>query len=168
MRNLIVFIVMLLSISTASQASDNPNYRSFNQFNNDTLAYLKYNFDGNEYYVGKTLNELFDDLEIPTKFYFLCPDFFVQNNLRDAILYFDDKSTVFRAINEKKSRLLLKLYISFQPICMKEYDQYELVLMKARDKRGANFDDEWELYGKSFLKNRIITKLYIPEWIDKH
>ena len=107
MKNSILFTIMLLSALT-TQASDNPNYRSFKKFNNDTLTYLKENFDGNEYYVGKTLGELFKDMEIQIKFHLLCPDVFGQNNLHDAILYFEDERIVSRFLFEKKNKPFIK------------------------------------------------------------
>ena len=58
---------MLLSALT-TQASDNPNYRSFKKFNNDTLTYLKENFDGNEYYVID-LGKLYGDIGIIFSFF---------------------------------------------------------------------------------------------------
>ena len=54
-------------MSMSSYANDNPNYKTWNSFNNDSISYLKENFDNSEYYVGKTMNELFNDLELQIK-----------------------------------------------------------------------------------------------------
>lgn len=62
MRYLIILLGLAMSMS--SYANDNPNYKTWNSFNNDSISYLKENFDNSEYYVGKPLKCLFDDLEI--------------------------------------------------------------------------------------------------------
>lgn len=76
MRYLIILLGLAMSMS--SYANDNPNYKTWNSFNNDSISYLKENFDNSEYYVGKPLKCLFDDLEIQIKSCVFCPDFFVE------------------------------------------------------------------------------------------
>lgn len=150
-------------MATKSMAGDNPNYKSFASFSNDSLGYLKENFDDNEYYIGKSLSEFFDDLEIQIKSCVFCPDFFSGRNLHDAILYFEEDKIVSKAIYEKKGRSLLTLYVSFQPISMVEYKQYEAMIRKARKNNEVNNDTEWDLFEKAFLGNRIITKISVPD-----
>ena len=50
---------------------------------------------------------------------------------------------------------------------MEEYNRHELMLMKSRNKNGVNFDTEWDLFGKEFLGNRIITEILIPDSSDR-
>ena len=92
-----------------------------------------------------------------------CPDFFCGRNLHDAILYFEEDKIVSKAIYEKKGRSLLTLYVSFQPISMVEYKQYEAMIRKARKNNEVNSDTEWDLFEKAFLGNRIITKISVPD-----
>ena len=161
MRYLIILLGLAMSMS--SYANDNPNYKTWNSFNNDSISYLKENFDNSEYYVGKPLKCLFDDLEIQIKSCVFCPDFFCGRNLHDAILYFEEDKIVSKAIYEKKGRSLLTLYVSFQPISMVEYKQYEAMIRKARKNNEVNSDTEWDLFEKAFLGNRIITKICVPD-----
>ena len=123
MRNLIVSIIMLLSISTASQASDNPNYKKFASYNNDSILYLKENFQNGEFYIGKTLKELLNDLELQIKCSHFGPDFFGDLKVHDAIVYFDEDNVVSKTIIlEKRGKALLKMLLFFEPISLNEYE----------------------------------------------
>ena len=159
---------MLLSIAATCKAGENPNYRSFEEFNNDTLAYLKENFDGNEYYVGKTLGELFKNMEIEVKYYTLVPNWLKyrkvnDTKVEDAIIYFDESNVVYRALFERRSMALLKIYVSFEPMDMTEYDKYILSSKKTRDKKEEDKDNEWKFFFKPFIEKGIITKITVPD-----
>ncbi|MBD0724102.1 hypothetical protein B6A10_02815 [Flavobacterium sp. L1I52] len=49
----------------------NPNYKEFRYFKGDTLKYLLINFNtkNQNYYIGKPLNVLLNDLELPINYY---------------------------------------------------------------------------------------------------
>ena len=162
MKRLIISMIIMLSIAATINASDNPNYRSFKAFNNDTLAYLKYNFDGNEYYAGKTLGELFNDMEIQIKHCTFIPNFFGDMKVDDAVIYFDDANIVAKAIVfEKRVKSLLNIHVFFEPINKTEYDNYIFSLRKAKNKKEVNEDEKCEKFEKPFLENRIIKEITV-------
>ncbi|MDR0768603.1 MAG: hypothetical protein LBE71_01660 [Dysgonamonadaceae bacterium] len=67
-RNMII-LFFLLSVLTSAQAQETLPYKPWQEFNNDTLKYLEYNFNtrGTQY-KGRTVKELFDDFELPVTF----------------------------------------------------------------------------------------------------
>ena len=151
-------------MATKSMAGDNPNYKSFASFSNDSLGYLKCNFDENDFYIGKTVKTLLDDLEIQVKCSDFGPDFFGDLKVYDAILYFDADNVVSKTIVvDKKVKALIKMHVFFEPIDNGEYGIYESKLRKARKNNEVNNDTEWELFEKAFLENRIIPKISVPD-----
>ncbi|WP_188219633.1 hypothetical protein [Flavobacterium pokkalii] len=80
-----IMIIFLIGISacksmqklrTSSENSvvsiaKNPNYKEFRYFKGDTLKYLLINFNtkNQNYYIGKPLNVLLNDLELPINYY---------------------------------------------------------------------------------------------------
>ena len=53
-----ILAAIMLTCSVYSFASDMATYKGFNSFNKDSLAYLKCNFDENDFFVGKTVSFL--------------------------------------------------------------------------------------------------------------
>ncbi|MDR0768355.1 MAG: hypothetical protein LBE71_00340 [Dysgonamonadaceae bacterium] len=67
-RNMII-LFFLLSVLTSAQAQETLPYKPWQEFNNDTLKYLEYNFNTRgAQYNGRTVKELFDDFELPVTF----------------------------------------------------------------------------------------------------
>ncbi len=161
MRYLIILLGLAMSMS--SYANDNPNYKAWTSYENDSLLYLKENFDNSEYYVGKTMNELFNDLELQIKCAHFLPNIWGDNKLDFSTFYFEKNNTVLKFILGKKISLLPKIDISFEPIEKEEYEQYDTMVRNARNRGEVNLDTEWELFGKAFLENRIITKISVPD-----
>ncbi len=69
MKKLIILLAIAINViacHTQKKAiSGNKNYISYSKFNNDTLKYLKTNFENNKaFYIGKTIKTLVDDSEI--------------------------------------------------------------------------------------------------------
>lgn len=75
MKKRLVYIVVFLLVSIASIANQNPNYRNFESYEKDSVQYLKENFQNNDFYIGKTVKTLLDDLEIQVKCSDFGPDF---------------------------------------------------------------------------------------------
>lgn len=151
-------------MATKSMAGDNPNYKSFASFSNDSLGYLKENFDDNEYYIGKTVKTLLDDLEIQVKRADFMPNVWGDKKVDFATLYFETDKVVSRAIViERRGNSLLKLHVSFEPVDGSEYDSYDTSLRKARNNNEVNKDTKWDMFDKAFLGNRIITKISVPD-----
>ena len=68
MKKLILFFAAVLAMcySNSALAQCTLPYRALSTFNNDTIAYLKYNFtDRADCYKGKTFEEVVTDLNIP-------------------------------------------------------------------------------------------------------
>lgn len=162
MRYLIILLGLAMSMS--SYANDNPNYKAWTSYENDSLLYLKENFDNNEYYVGKPINELLNDLEIKVRRADFMPNVWGDKKVDFATLYFETDKVVSRVIIiERRGKSLLKLHVSFEPVDGSEYDSYDTSLRKARNNNEVNKDTKWELFGKAFLENRIITKISVPD-----
>lgn len=163
MKNVIIHLAILLSLSTISMASEAPNYKTWNSFNNDSISYLKENFDNSEYYVGKPLKCLFDDLEIQIRRSDFYPAFFGDKKLRSAVFYFEASRVVSKAIYEKKIPALLKMHVFFEPVDKRIFDEYDLAVRGARNRKEVNDDSRWEMFDKGFLENFIITKISVPD-----
>jgi hypothetical protein len=159
-----IITIVLFAVSISLFANDNPDYKPWNTFNNDSISYLKENFDNSEYYVGKPINELLSDLEIQVKRADFMPNVWGDKKVDFATLYFEADKIVSRAIIiERRGKSLLKLHVSFEPVDAYEYDSYDSSLRKARNNNEVNKDTRWEMFDKAFLGNRIITKISVPD-----
>jgi hypothetical protein len=162
MKKMITIVLFAVSISLF--ANDNPDYKPWKSFNNDSISYLKENFDNSEYYVGKTMNELFNDLEIQIRCSDFYPAFFGDKKLRSAVFYFEASRVVSKAIIlEKRSKALVKMHVFFEPVDKRIFDEYDLAVRGARNRKEVNDDSRWEMFDKGFLENFIITKISVPD-----
>ncbi len=156
--------IVLFAVSISLFANDNPDYKPWKSFNNDSISYLKENFDNSEYYVGKTMNELFNDLEIQIRCSDFYPAFFGDKKLRSAVFYFEASRVVSKAIIlEKRSKALVKMNVFFEPVDKRIFDEYDLAVRGARNRKEVNDDSRWEMFDKGFLENFIITKISVPD-----
>ena len=158
-----IITIVLFAVSISLFANDNPDYKPWNTFNNDSISYLKENFDNSEYYVGKPLKCLFDDLEIQIRCSYFYPAFFGNKKLRSAVFYFEASRVVSKAIYEKKIPALLKMHVFFEPVDKRIFDEYDLAVRGARNRKEVNDDSRWEMFDKGFLENFIITKISVPD-----
>ncbi|MCM8872062.1 MAG: hypothetical protein NDJ65_02125 [Paludibacteraceae bacterium] len=162
MKKMIAIVLFATSISLF--ANDNPDYKPGKSFNNDSISYLKENFDNSEYYVGKPLKCLFDDLEIQIRCSDFYPAFFGDKKLRSAVFYFEASRVVSKAIIlEKRSKALVKMHVFFEPVDKRIFDEYDLAVRGARNRKEVNDDSRWEMFDKGFLENFIITKISVPD-----
>ncbi len=156
--------IVLFATSISLFANDNPDYKPGKSFNNDSISYLKENFDNSEYYVGKPLKCLFDDLEIQIRCSDFYPAFFGDKKLRSAVFYFEASRVVSKAIIlEKRSKALVKMHVFFEPVDKRIFDEYDLAVRGARNRKEVNDDSRWEMFDKGFLENFIITKISVPD-----
>lgn len=70
MKKIVIILIMGLALfachTPRKVASGNKAYIPFEKFNGDTLQYSKVNFEENKtFYVGRTVQALIDDLELP-------------------------------------------------------------------------------------------------------
>ena len=163
MKRVILYIALFVSMATKSMAGDNPNYKSFASFSNDSLGYLKCNFDENDFFVGKTVGEFLNMMELKICRSSFFPAIWGDKKTRTAVFYFEESKKVSKTIVENGSKYLLKVCVSFEPIEKEEYEQYDTMVRNARNRGEVNLDTEWELFGKAFLENRIITKISVPD-----
>ena len=163
MKKRLVYIVVFLLVSIASIANKNPNYRNFESYEKDSVQYLKENFQNNDFYIGKTVKTLLDDLEIQVKCSDFYPAFFGDKKLRSAVFYFEASRVVSKAIYEKKIPALLKMHVFFEPVDKRIFDEYDLAVRGARNRKEVNDDSRWEMFDKGFLENFIITKISVPD-----
>ena len=78
----LILLSVILSFSFLAEAQCNLPYKSLAAFNNDTTAFVKYNFsDRAACYVGKTLKDVMQDLSIPIQ------SFLTSTFGRDGTLY---------------------------------------------------------------------------------
>lgn len=158
-----ILAAIMLTCSVYSFASDMATYKSFNSFNKDSLAYLKCNFDENDFFVGKTVGEFLNMMEFKICRSSFFPAIWGDKKTRTAVFYFEESKKVSKTIVENGSKYLLKVCVSFEPIEKEEYEQYDTMVRNARNRGEVNLDTEWELFGKAFLENRIITKISVPD-----
>ena len=163
MKRIFLYIALFVSMATKSMAGDNPNYKSFASFSNDSLGYLKCNFDENDFFVGKTVGEFLNMMELKICRSSFFPAIWGDKKTRTAVFYFEESKKVSKTIVENGSKYLLKVCVSFEPIEKEEYEQYDTMVRNARNRGEVNLDTEWELFGKAFLENRIITKISVPD-----
>ena len=78
----LILLSVILGFSLLAKAQCTLPYKSLAQFNNDTTAFVKYNFsDRAACYVGKTLKDVIQDLGIPIE------SFLTITRGRDAAFY---------------------------------------------------------------------------------
>ena len=70
---------------------------------------------------------------------------------------------VSKAIYEKKIPALLKMHVFFEPVDKRIFDEYDLAVRGARNRKEVNDDSRWEMFDKGFLENFIITKISVPD-----
>lgn len=69
MKRLILLALLITAVVTIKSQTDLP-YKSLSSFNNDTVAYLVYNFETRaDYYKGKTIDIVLKDIRIPVVFF---------------------------------------------------------------------------------------------------
>ncbi|SBW03427.1 exported hypothetical protein [uncultured Dysgonomonas sp.] len=69
MKKILLFVLLLMAILYADAQCTQP-YKSFNQFANDTTAFLRYNFKTRaDCYKGKTVADVLKDLQLTPKMF---------------------------------------------------------------------------------------------------
>jgi len=160
---LILLIIILGSCASLKQSNDaiyppNPNYKDLESFNNDTLEYVKANFyENQEFYVGKPLKVLFDDLEGDIIY-------FTPSSLINAINNSDGVSLTIRnkrhVVSQNKSTGYVPTYVD---LIVKFTDQY--LYDDALELYDSNAEIKWGKAQEDFYKNFIVKEIfiYVPE-----
>jgi hypothetical protein len=75
MKKLIILFSIMMCTSFLSHGQCTQPYKTLSAFNNDTVAFLNYNFESRrDCYIGKTLADVVADLQIPVQSYMTLPD----------------------------------------------------------------------------------------------
>ncbi len=149
-------VVIVIACHTQKTAiSGNTNYTPYTKFKDDTLSYLKTNFDNNKnFYIGKPLKVLLNDLEIlPISMTDFFPNKFgsKKNTIGVELKFFTREQYEYRIKNEKGS-LPLYMFIDFQEA---------IPIEVSRDVRRENSNkvDEQYVFNDKYNPNSTYTKL---------
>lgn len=157
--SLVLITTVILSLNAQGSPSGNSNYLQFSTFNNDTVTYLKANFETNKsYYIGKPVSVLLSDLELTVLSYTPAQDmnFKRSNGVMLCFMSYSEKHQ--KAIKHLKN---LSFYIEFQtPVPNEEFGNYFLSL-KAN---GVVNVYDWGTYPINFYKDRIIKDIKVIEY----
>lgn len=114
-------IILLCCCSVLKQPKENyinklqAHYKPLKTYNKDTISYVKENFVLNKKnYIGKEINELLKDLEIPIITYKLGPDPNMKDYFYISLQFFNDK-VVNGKISNKIDPLIMPIVLE-QPI----------------------------------------------------
>lgn len=69
MKYQLLFLLLLILGGYTQECEGQNKFRPLKEFNNDTMAYMKKNYDSGSLYVDKTIGHILDDAEIPFKSY---------------------------------------------------------------------------------------------------
>ena len=146
-KNIIMFTVVLglLTACSVVKPMKNKSYSSFKKFNNDTLQYVKFNFyERKNLYIGKELNVLLSDFEMPVKSY---TSHFLYNDLTGmSISVFESNIERMKNIStHKKSHNIIIVFEKSIP--------FENVSTMLRKNEGNWTKDEKEFFGKQIVKD---------------
>ncbi|KAF2517203.1 hypothetical protein [Flavobacterium foetidum] len=165
----IFFIVLIVLVSckskqeilsaqqekTKSSKYNNPNYEPLHKFEGDTLKYLQTNFllTNKDFYKGKPLSVLLNDLEIDVKAYSGSSGWNINFN-KSISLNFYSKLQKKNKIKEKKNPLVLIIYWEV------EIPQQKVVeLLRKNDGRWT--EEEKEYYGQHIIKD---IEMVVPNY----
>ena len=124
----------------------NPNYKPLNEFRGDTLKYLQTNFlEHQDFYIGKPLNVLLDDLEIDIKY--STPGVNANNMDISPDLSLNFYSQKEKEIKIKNKKNPLVLYVVWE-IPLPD----EKVTFLIRKNQGLWTEDEKKYYGQHIIK----------------
>ena len=153
--------VTVVACQTQKKAiSDNKEYVPYAKFKNDTLNYLKANFEENKnFYIGKPVKTILDDLEIP-----------VLTSRRSGSMKdrnISELSLIFISWVELDKRTEHDLYIYFQESI--PFSELDVLIKDKREKyddpvaRMAWTELDAEFYGSRIIKDIQVVKFEARE-----
>ncbi len=109
MKRIILFIVFIV-ITVAAKTQCNHPYKSFDQFRNDTTAFLRYNFKTRaDCYKGKTVAYVLKDLQLKPKS-FMTLSSIKTDRYEGICVYIDNTNSSERISNSKKRNQYIYIY----------------------------------------------------------
>lgn len=108
MKKILLFILFSITVLYAEAQCTQP-YKAFNQFANDTTAFLQYNFSTRaDCYKGKTVANVLKDLQLTPKRFVSLSSTRV-NKYRGIFIYVDN--TTIHDVLQKSKQNSLNIYI---------------------------------------------------------
>ena len=106
-----IFFIVFIVITVAAKAQCNQPYKSFDQFRNDTTAFLRYNFKTRaDCYKGKTVAYVLKDLQLKPKSYITL--YSTKTDKYEGIcIYVDNSLANSRIQNPRKKNQYIYIYI---------------------------------------------------------
>lgn len=169
MKDIKVILILLFTFSTIMPllAQD---YKSLEEFGRDTAAFLKYNFvEREEQYIGKTLDELVADLQLPIK------DIWIYNSWRTfetigLYLYICPDSTMRRHNRLTDDEILNSKYNPINSILI-QWDRAvpDEVAVEKLDRLSENIEATLAYFSSFQLKIEEIALFDMPkEYYRRH
>lgn len=130
--------------------SKNPNYKEFRYFKGDTLKYLQTNFLTNQdFYIGKPLNILLDDLELQINYYLTVTSGINKKKSPSLGMSPYNKSQIEKKLSNDNSFLLINIeWETSLPI-----EKVDELLIKNKGK--------WTIEEKNYYGRQIIKEINI-------
>jgi len=158
-RSIIIIFAILLSVSAIGQtdvktsANQNNNYVALKMFKGDTLGYVQHNFiDNKEKYIGKDLNTLLNDLEIPVKSFM--PHITPLNNESIPSIYLQFQSfNDARIRNDSRNKAVNIIIEWFHPVPLDSVLRLSFINKKA-----------WTVEERNFFGRKIIGNILRTIW----
>lgn len=160
---IILFIILVVLVACKSKQENtvskeiislktfkNPNYKTLKEFNGDTLKYLNTFVTYQDYYKGKPLDILLDDLELSINYYHFTSS--ARNvNLIPALGFSTNKrNQVNKKILKKENPLLF--YVTWEaPLSSNKCNEL------LRKNNGNWTDEEKSYYGQFKIKEIIVS-----------
>ena len=141
MKKITLFLIFMPLFWQLSAQSELP-YKPFETFNNDTLAFMDYNFRQRaEYYKGKTVGEVLEDISLPII------SFTRYMRGRTTICIIVNTEPVHREFKSNYIRIYLQTPV----------DSKELNLLRV--KNGNEYSNAWNPKLYEFLKNEKVESV---------
>lgn len=155
----IILLIILSACSalrkadTAISANQNNSYVKLKKFNGDTLGYVQHNFiDNKKKYVGKDLNTLLKDVEIPIKSY-------VPGSSMVNVLISPNLTLQFYTYNQSNNRS----YGPDKPVDI--IIVWPVPLLKdSIDNLWSKTQGEWTKDARKYFRKQIIGNIVTTKW----
>ena len=151
MKKMLLFILLLIAALYAEAQCTQP-YKAFNQFANDTTAFLRYNFSTRaDCYKGKTVADVLRDLQLTPQSFVTLPS--TRVNKYEGISIHVDNSTILERLQNpsKAMKKTQEIYI-YWPDLMDDTEKTKLI-RKYKD------TDAWVQEYYDFFKNMIVGEV---------
>lgn len=151
---IIIMVAFLVAckISKKSEVAVGGKHIALSKFQSDTLGYIQNNFINNKQkYIGKDLNTLLRDLEIPVRSYTWAISYKEPSTTPSITLNFYPKDLVTKKLN--RSDKPVDLIITWKPALPQD-----TVLKMVRANKSAWTKTEADYYGKQIIGDILTTK----------